>query len=138
MSAIYDKRGREIMQGDILKVFHYVGARNKRHYMYKQVVGERLLGQRQAAYWFVSHLEQREDSGYHLAKDGAHYRDYEIVQSIDARLEDRPRHFPAECGAHGSERSDDGTLTPDESNNHTKTLGTTPKSAAGEGIGGEG
>ena len=32
MSAAYDKTGREIMQGDILKVFHFVGRRNKRHY----------------------------------------------------------------------------------------------------------
>jgi hypothetical protein len=98
MSAAYDKTGREIMQGDVLKVFHFVGARNKRHYMYKQVAGERLLGQRRAAYWFVSHLDQSAD-GYHLAKDGSIYRDSEIVQSVDARFEDRPRHTPAERGA---------------------------------------
>lgn len=104
MTAIYDKTGREIMQGDVLKVFHFVGARNKRHYMYKQVVGERLLGQRKAAYWFVSHLEQSDD-GYHLAKDGAHYPDYEIVQSVDARFGDRPRLRPAE---HSGEACADG------------------------------
>lgn len=93
MSAVYDKTGREIMQGDVLKVFHFVGARNKRHYMYKQVVGERLLGQRQSAYWWVSHLNQTDD-GYHLAKDGAVLRDTEIVQSVDARFEYRPRLTP--------------------------------------------
>lgn len=98
MGATYDKTGREIMQGDILKVFHFIGARNKRHYMYKQVVEERRLGQRQTPYWWVSHLEQS-DEGYHLAKDGTHLRDYEIVQSIDARFDHRPRHRPAECGA---------------------------------------
>lgn len=91
MNAIYDKNRREIMQGDIVKVFHFVGARKKRHYMYKQVVGERLLGKRQSAYWYLSHLSQREDDGYVLAKDGQVYADYEIVQSIDFAFEDRPR-----------------------------------------------
>jgi hypothetical protein len=91
MSAIYDKTGREIMQGDVLKVFHFVGRRNKRHFMYKQVVEERLLGKDQNAYWQISHLNQREGDGYLMAKDGAVYNDYEIVQSIDAHFEDRPR-----------------------------------------------
>jgi hypothetical protein len=91
VSAIYDKTGREIMQGDVLKVFHFVGRRNKRYSMYKQVVGERLLGKNQNAYWYVSHLSQKEDDGYYLAKDGTHYDDYEIVQSVAADFEDRPR-----------------------------------------------
>lgn len=91
MSAIYDKNRREIMQGDIVKVFHFVGARRKRHYMYKQVVGERLLGKNQFAYWYLSHLSQREDDGYLLAKDGKVYPDYEIVQSVNFEFEDRPR-----------------------------------------------
>lgn len=91
MSAIYDKTGREIMQGDVLKVFHFVGCRGKRHYMYKQVVEERRLGANCNPYWFVSHLSQRYNDGYLLAKDGKIHRDTEIVQSIDARFEDRPR-----------------------------------------------
>lgn len=32
---VIDKHGIPIMPGDVLKVFHFVGARNKRHYMYK-------------------------------------------------------------------------------------------------------
>ena len=91
MSAIYDKNRREIMRGDIVKVFHFVGARRKRHYMYKQVVEERLLGKGQTPYWYLSHLSQREDDGYLLAKDGKVYADYEIVQSVDFAFEDRPR-----------------------------------------------
>lgn len=96
MSAIYDKTGREIMQGDVLKVFHFVGRRRKRHFMYKQVVGERLLGKDQNPYWRISHLNQRDDEGYLLAKDGTHYPDYEIVQSADARFDERPRKAASE------------------------------------------
>lgn len=91
MTAIYDKHRREIMQGDIVKVFHFVGARRKRHYMYKQVIGERLLGKKQSPYWYLSHLSQREDDGYLMAKDGRVYTDYEIVQSVDCDFENRPR-----------------------------------------------
>lgn len=58
--------------------------------MYKQVVEERLLGQRQSPYWFVSHLNQTDD-GYLIARDGKRMPDTEIVQSVDARFEDRPR-----------------------------------------------
>ena len=90
MTKAYDKTGREIMLGDVLKVFHFTGARCKRHYMYKQVVRERLLGEQQSPYWFLSHLELKDD-GYLLARDGTIYRDHEIVQSVDACFEDRPR-----------------------------------------------
>jgi hypothetical protein len=121
VSAAYDKTGREIMQGDVLKVFHFVGARNKRHYMYKQVVGERLLGQRQAPYWFVSHLEQG-DGGYHLAKDGTTYRDSEIVQSVDARFEDRPRRTPAENSASSPTEGSASALPPDEPLSEASTV----------------
>ena len=34
---IRDKNGREIREGDVLKVFHFTGARRKRYYMYKLV-----------------------------------------------------------------------------------------------------
>jgi len=31
-----DKKGREILDFDVLKVFHFIGARNKKYFMYKQ------------------------------------------------------------------------------------------------------
>lgn len=37
MSTIYDKHGQAIREFDVLKVFHFTGARRKRHYMYKWV-----------------------------------------------------------------------------------------------------
>ena len=39
-----DKAGRHIHPGDVLKVFHFVGARRRRHYMYEQ-----------ALLWLVAH-----------------------------------------------------------------------------------
>lgn len=31
----YDKNRRPVLVGDVLKVFHFIGARKKRYYMYK-------------------------------------------------------------------------------------------------------
>lgn len=38
MTQVYDKKGREIMVGDLLKVDHFIGSRNKKYYIYKLVV----------------------------------------------------------------------------------------------------
>jgi hypothetical protein len=38
MSDILDKNGVVIEEFDVLKVFHFIGARRKKHYMYKIVV----------------------------------------------------------------------------------------------------
>jgi len=37
MKQAFDKNGKEIHEFDVLKVFHYVGVRRKKHYMYKWV-----------------------------------------------------------------------------------------------------
>jgi hypothetical protein len=34
MGIIIDRNGREIMPGDLLKTFHFFGARKKRYYLY--------------------------------------------------------------------------------------------------------
>ncbi len=34
----YDKNRRPIMRGDIIKLFHFIGARRKKYYMYKQAI----------------------------------------------------------------------------------------------------
>ncbi|SNS29147.1 hypothetical protein SAMN06295912_1402 [Sphingomonas laterariae] len=94
-SALYDKHGREIMVGDILKVFHFIGRRNKHHFMFKQVMREQKLGKGVEDYFYISHLNFRDD-GYHLHRDGSVLGDYEIVQSIDAQFDRRPRIDPKE------------------------------------------
>ncbi|AYJ87625.1 hypothetical protein D3Y57_19000 [Sphingomonas paeninsulae] len=97
MTQIYDKTGRSIAAGDVLKVYHFTGARwRKRHFMFKQVMRETTLGKNEnaAPYFFVSHLtltpEGERDSGYYLALDGKHHADIEIVQGL-VWHHDRPR-----------------------------------------------
>lgn len=84
-----DKHGRQIERGDVLKVYHFTGARRKRHYMYKQVMGTRTLGSG-AEYAVLDHLDL-DGKNYLECCDGRSLPDYEIVQSIDAKFEERPR-----------------------------------------------
>lgn len=85
MDKLYDKNGREIMRGDIVKVFHFVAAlRRKKHYMYKQALGIERGRMR------FSHLDL-DDEWYCEAADGRMLADYEIVDSIDAKFDERAR-----------------------------------------------
>ncbi len=100
-TTCYDKRGIPIERGDIVKVFHFVGARRKRHYMYKQCLGLGRYPQSPEGWSgvFFSHLNFREigdrrDGPYHQAP-GEALTHYEIVQSIKGDHEDRPRFTPA-------------------------------------------
>ena len=95
-----DKNRRPIRVGDVLKVFHFTGARRKRHFMYKQVTGTQWLGgyggRPKVLYFFVSHLNLRPDSvngdgGYWLGMDEGLLKDYEIVQCPTADFEDREK-----------------------------------------------
>lgn len=68
-----DKNGIQILPGDTLKIFHFTGARKKRHYMYKfveYVDGTRLV---------VNHLEQGMGERYTILNSG-HYPEIEVVQ----------------------------------------------------------
>ena len=87
-----DKNGRQIERGDIVKVFHFTGARNKRHYMYKQALGTKVLGSG-TEYIMFGHLDL--DGKYYVERcEGQTLADYEIVQSIDAKFDKRPRAHP--------------------------------------------
>lgn len=96
MSALYDRRGIPIERGDVVKVFHFVGARRKRHFMYHQCIGAMEIGTAGTPYVAFSHLNFVED---HLKLDGPYLErpddrvltDYEIVQSIDCKHDERPR-----------------------------------------------
>ena len=49
----YDKHGVEIKEFAVLKVFHFIGARKKKHYMYKWVRIVEDMGKR---YFYAQHL----------------------------------------------------------------------------------
>jgi len=77
---LYDKNGMIIHVGDVLKVFHFVGARRKRHYMYKQPIAIVHHGAANTPYLKISHLNMS-DNYYLEALDGRTLTDYEIVQA---------------------------------------------------------
>jgi len=90
MNRPRDKTGREIYPGDTLKVFHFIGARRKRHYMYKHVIGVTETG-----YLKVSHLGLEPDY-YLIYQDGRTHHGIEIVQGdggveLGQDFSDRPR-----------------------------------------------
>lgn len=84
---LFDKHGIPIERGDIVKVFHFVGARNKRHYMYKQCLGIATYPSGSKDLLFFSHLNFNDaiggrDGPYHERPDGRVMAGYEVVQSI--------------------------------------------------------
>lgn len=52
-----DKNGVIVEEFDVLKVFHFVGKRNKKHFMYK-------WAKNKDGYLFFDHLEGPSGSGY--------------------------------------------------------------------------
>lgn len=91
MANIYDKTGREIMVGDILKVFHFTAAlRREKRYMFKQVVSDDVFSDG-TPFLRVSHLDLKDDT-YTLICDGKHLKHYEIIQSVGSCFRDRTRH----------------------------------------------
>ena len=76
---IFDKTGRRILVGDTLKVFHFVGARRKHHFMYKFVEGIKELGKDKMPLLVLSHLSVKPEHCY-LQMDSRVHDDFEIVQ----------------------------------------------------------
>ncbi len=78
---VYDQHGIEILVGDTLKVFHFIGPRRKRFYMYKHVIARETLGTvNPAPFYRISHLDLKPDSYYWEQIDGGRLGGVEIVQ----------------------------------------------------------
>ncbi|TGQ19273.1 hypothetical protein [Mesorhizobium sp. M00.F.Ca.ET.217.01.1.1] len=91
VAALYDQRGIPIERGDILKVYHFTGARRKRHYMYKQALGVFMMGKpKPIPFMKFSHLNMN-DAEYWERCNGEVLPQYEIIQSIDYSHEERQR-----------------------------------------------
>lgn len=69
-----DKVGNELHEGAILRVDHFVGSRNKKYYMYKQV-GERHPNGRLKIY----HLPKT-NNGFYTVSNQEHLTDSLVVQ----------------------------------------------------------
>ena len=87
MTPLRDDRGHEIKAGDVLRVLHYIGARRKRHYMYKQAVEYKTLPSGGACLK-ISHLNRVDGEAWEIGKnyyveiaDGRTLAGVEIVQS---------------------------------------------------------
>jgi len=77
---LYDKNGIPIKPCDILKVFHFIGIRNKNHYMYKEAMHRKTINDRE--FLLINHLN-KENSNYLLLIDDRILPDYEIIQGYD-------------------------------------------------------
>lgn len=90
---VLDKNSRPILVGDILKVFHFIGARRKKYFMYKQVVGFQPYHPNK--FYQVSHLNMKNmddnDSNYPIMLDGKRLDDVEIVQGAFDDHEERKK-----------------------------------------------
>jgi hypothetical protein len=75
---VYDKNGIPILPGDTLKVFHFVGPRRQKFYMYKYVKEVHASGKALE----VSHLSL-DIGSYWLRLDGRTHADIEIVQGYE-------------------------------------------------------
>jgi len=86
MREIYDRNRVPIRVGDTLKIFHYVGARRKKVYMYKWVRGETCTPS-DVQLFIVSHLNCACDT-FHMLKDDTIHDEVEIVQGygIDGKV----------------------------------------------------
>lgn len=58
----FDETGREIKEFAVIRVFHFIGARRKKHYMYKWV---RLKEWDGRLYWIAKYLSKDSESGYY-------------------------------------------------------------------------
>lgn len=87
-SQIKDKNGRIIRKGDIVKVYHFTGARRKRYYMYKQCLGVTRVFKDGSMAWSFDHLDLGHTRPYEVL-GGEILTDYEIIQSCDGDHEVR-------------------------------------------------
>ncbi len=101
-SFVLDCKGREILPGDTIKVFHFIGARRKRHFMYKYIeaIERRETWRNGVDALRVSHLNLKGKS-YLVLRLGQREEGWEIVQGFGSNgthFEKRPRRKPIEKG----------------------------------------
>lgn len=76
---VYDKHGIPIFVGDVIKVFHFIGARRKKYFMYKHVISEETVGNG-TRFFKLSHLNLKDGGYYNLRAKDQVEECFEIVQ----------------------------------------------------------
>jgi len=76
--SYYDEKGREIKEFGLLKIFHFIGARRKKHYMYKHIGLVEFEGKLS---WVAYHLDGSGDY-YHLRTYLTDYPDRKIHGAV--------------------------------------------------------
>lgn len=93
----HDKKGYPVYEGDVLKVFHFIGQRNKKYFMYKVVIAS----PRGFLAFCISDLALKGRINAHSCPLDA-LGDFEIVQGYGPEpfvsWEDRPRQISKELG----------------------------------------
>ena len=94
---LYDKTGRRIMVGDVLKVYHFTGERRKKYYMYKFVFDRKHWIRTGYDFLYISHLHPENlKSGYYECCNGQKLDLVEIVQGYGENKVhycDRPKEY---------------------------------------------
>jgi hypothetical protein len=81
MSEVFsDKNGVPIQKHDLLKVYHFTGARRKKHYMYKYVIQDEADFSKD--YFTISSLSECGHC-YHVPKHSGISPDIEIIQGTN-------------------------------------------------------
>ena len=102
---LLDATGREIMQGDVVKVLHYhtrCGRGYRKHWMYKWVKDVHLLGASHMPALRMAHLERSTEDGYWELLDGRQLEHVWIIQGFGPKgpdgygipFEKRPKRQP--------------------------------------------
>lgn len=77
--SLFDKNGYEILSGDLLKIFHFVGKNRKKYYMYKWVEQIVELGKNKLKFFKILHLNLKNEF-YYLPLNGKQVKYIEIIQ----------------------------------------------------------
>lgn len=84
---IVDRAGNQLLEGDILRWFHFVGARSKKHYMYKKAGAINGVSTR------IDHLDQGPEVDryftLHSQVEEAVIKDEEVMMITDALIVQR-------------------------------------------------
>lgn len=88
-----DKKGIEILPGDLVKVFHFIGPRNKKYFMYKII--HEVDGHLAAAHVhriYIEGLQWKNSYSLELYR-GKQLESYEIIEGYNGlRFDERPKY----------------------------------------------